>query len=47
VKDPETGEVVKSATPSEGSHFFALPPDNYRIEVSKEVYSSERSYGFD
>ncbi len=47
VKDPETDEVVKSATPSEGSHFFALPPDNYRIEVSKEGYSSERTYGFD
>jgi len=45
VKDPGTGEVIKVATPSEGKHYFSLPPETYRAAVSKSGYNSERSYG--
>ncbi len=47
IKDPETEEVLKTATPTEGKHLFALPAQSYKIEVSKESYSSSRTYGIE
>jgi prepilin-type N-terminal cleavage/methylation domain-containing protein len=45
VKDPDTGNVIKSATPIDGTHLFSLATSTYRVDVSKSGYSSERSYG--
>jgi type II secretory pathway pseudopilin PulG len=45
IRNPETEEVIKSVTPVNGTHFFSLATSTYRIDVSKEGYSSARSYG--
>lgn len=45
VKNPTTGEVIKSASPMQGTHYFSLAPNEYQIVVSKNGYSSERTYG--
>lgn len=45
IKIPATGEVVKTATPIEGKHFFSLVPTTYKVVISKTNYSSERTYG--
>lgn len=45
IKDPETGQVLKTA--SESEHYFSLPPGNYRVVASKSGYSGSRSYGID
>ncbi len=47
VKDSETDEVVKTATPTEGKHLFSIPAKTYKVEVSKEGYSSSRTYSME
>ena len=47
VKDPLTDEVLKTATPVEGQHYFALPSSTYKVVVSKPGYSLDRTYGLD
>ena len=47
IKDLETGENIKSATPGQGEHYFALEPGAYKIVVSKNEYNTERTYGID
>jgi len=43
--DPETLEVVKTAVPDSGHHYFSLPVGSYRAVASKTGYSVERTYG--
>jgi hypothetical protein len=47
VKDPATDEVLKTATPSDGHHYFALATSTYKVVVSKSGYSTSRTYGTD
>ncbi len=47
VRDPDTDQIVKSASPAEGSHFFSLEPGSYKVAVSKTNYSSARTYGIE
>ena len=47
IKDLETDENIKSATPAQGEHYFALEPGAYKIVVSKNEYNTERTYGID
>ncbi len=47
VKDPLTGDNIKTATPDSGKYLFVLPAGTYRVVVSKSGYSSERTYGID
>lgn len=44
IKNPLTGEVVKSATPASGQHYFSLATSTYKIEVSKNGYSRQETY---
>ena len=44
VKDPLTDQTLKSATPSEGKHYFSLATSTYKVVVSKTGYSSERTF---
>ena len=44
VKDPTTDQVLKSATPGEGKHYFSLATSTYKVVVSKSGYSTERTY---
>lgn len=45
--DPQTEEIIKSATPTTGEHYFSLPAGSYRVVVSKEGYSTERTYSLE
>jgi type II secretory pathway pseudopilin PulG len=45
VRDPATDQTIKSALPPSGQHYFSLATSTYKIVVSKEGYSSERTYG--
>ena len=45
VKDPITGNIIKSASPSSGAHFFSLPIGTYKVVVTKTGYSSDETYG--
>lgn len=45
IKDPETFEVIKTATPYNGEHYFSLPTGIYKVTASKDGYSSESTYG--
>lgn len=47
VKDPDTEEVLKSASPSSGQHYFSLATSTYKIVVSKSNCSTERTYSTD
>lgn len=47
VKDPETGQILKTAAPATGEHYFSLATSTYQVVVSKEGYSSDRTYGPD
>lgn len=47
VFDSVSGERVDFATPSEGSYYFPLEPNTYKVVVSKSGYSQERTYGSD
>jgi type II secretory pathway pseudopilin PulG len=42
--NPENGNLVDAATPSDGKYDFPLSPRDYRIVVSKPGYSKERTY---
>jgi hypothetical protein len=45
VRDPQTFEIIKTATPDDGHHYFSLPIGKYKVFVSKEGYSQEMTYG--
>jgi len=47
IRNPDADEVLKTATPAKGEHYFALSPATYKVVVSKDGYSSERTYGSD
>jgi len=47
IRNPNTNELITSATPFEGEHYFSLPADAYKVIVSKTGYSVERTYGID
>jgi len=47
IKDPQTNEVLKTASPDEGYFRFPMTPGTYRIDVSKAGYSFERTYGIE
>ena len=47
IKDIETEEVLKTATPLQGEHYFSLEPNTYKIVVSKDSFSTEQTYGTD
>ena len=47
IKDPATDETLKTATPSDGSYYFSLAAFTYKVVVSKDGYSTERTYGAD
>lgn len=47
VRNPDTDEVLKTATPENGQHYFALATSSYKIVVSKDGYSAESTYGTD
>lgn len=47
VKNPTTDENIRTATPAEGRYFFSLPASNYKVVVSKNLYSTARTYGID
>lgn len=47
VRDPATDQVVKSATPLSGQHYFSLVPTSYKVVASKNGYSQERTWGDD
>lgn len=45
IKDPTTDQIIKTATPGDGSHFFSLSPDSYKVVITKSGYSTSRTYG--
>ncbi|HDL74781.1 MAG TPA: carboxypeptidase regulatory-like domain-containing protein [bacterium] len=45
VIDPETDNIIKTATPADGQHYFSLDISTYKVIISKNGYSSERTYG--
>lgn len=45
VKDPLTNQTLTSATPFEGQHYFSLATSTYKIVISKDGYSIDRTYG--
>lgn len=45
VRDPDNDQIIKSATPIEGKHYFSLATSTYKVVVSKSGYSTERTYG--
>jgi len=47
VKNPTSGDEVATATPDSGKYLFSLPVGVYRVDVSKDGYSSDRTYGID
>jgi len=47
IKDPATDETLKTATPFEGRYYFSLAASTYKVVVSKDGYSTERTYGTD
>lgn len=47
VIDPMTEAIIKTATPAAGEHYFALAANTYKVQISKEGYSPDRSYGSD
>lgn len=44
IKNPATEQILKTATPVEGKHYFSLATSTYKAVVSKEGYSSERTF---
>ena len=44
VRDPATGNIVDTATPTIGIHVFPLSEGSYRVEATKNDYSSARTY---
>lgn len=47
IKNPTTGELITTATPADGKHYFSLPAGTYRVVVSKAGYSQDRTYSSD
>lgn len=47
IKDPNTDQVIKIATPDDGSHFFSLSPNNYKVAITKSGNSTSRTYGIE
>lgn len=45
VKDPETDQTLKTATPIDGKHYFSLAAGTYKVVISKTNYSLEQTYG--
>lgn len=45
VKDPVTGQTLKTFTPAAGQQYISLATSTYRIVASKDGYSTERTYG--
>lgn len=45
VKDSATGQILKTATPAGGKHYFSLAASTYKVVISKSGYSSEQTYG--
>ncbi|MCX6764657.1 MAG: carboxypeptidase regulatory-like domain-containing protein [Candidatus Nealsonbacteria bacterium] len=45
IRDPANDQTLKTATPFEGQHYFSLSTSTYKIVVSKDGYSTERTYG--
>lgn len=44
VYNPSTGNLIASASPSDGTYDFPLPASSYKVVVSKANYSTERTY---
>lgn len=44
IKDPATGQILKSAVPFGGKHSFILASSVYKVVVSKSGYSGQRTY---
>jgi type II secretory pathway pseudopilin PulG len=45
IRDPSTDEVIKSATPNDGDHYFSLATSTgYKVVVDKSGCSTARSY---
>ena len=36
IKNPQTGQIIKTATPSSGEHYFSLSPATYKVVVRSE-----------
>jgi|GEM_PF-467083 len=48
IKDPDTDQVIKSATPDSGEYYFSLNSStSYKVVVSKPGFSTDRTYGID
>lgn len=47
VRNPTTDQVLKTATPVDGKHYFSLATSTYKVVVSKSGYSTDRTYGAD
>ena len=47
VFDPQTGQIIDSATPLSGKYDFPLTASTYKVVVSKTGYSLEMTYGPD
>lgn len=47
VRDPSNDEVIKTATPVNGQHYFSLATSTYKVIVTKNGFSTERTYGTD
>ncbi len=45
VKDPSTDQVITTAVPETGQHYFSLPQATYKLVISKEGFTTERTYG--
>jgi len=47
IRNPDTDEVLKTATPDDGQHYFSLATSTYKVVVTKAGFSNERTYGTD
>ena len=47
VYDPTEGTLIDSVSPSSGEYDFPLATSTYKVEVLKEGYSTQRTYGPD
>ncbi len=47
VKDPTTGDDIKTAIPDSGRYLFSLPIGTYEVDVSKDGYNSDKTYSLD
>ena len=44
IKNPLTGETVKSATPFSGQYYFSLATSSYKTVISRSGFSGEETY---